>query len=156
MRVGVIGMIIFLFIVGCVPNNQNISITKNSKEKLYSRLDSIDFSSIEIKSNVLYFFDTKGVRFYADNSMYSKPSKKWVDVKVIDKNGNEHMYSVMKSPVYLNEYELTNISYDDMAKFCFNKYKGFIVSIFVFEEARKRRQLYPASRYEILTPVDMD
>ena len=142
----IISSIILWFITGC---------GRSDKAVLYSRLNNIDINSVKVQTNLLYFADTKNTKFYT-NGIYPQSSTEWVDVEVRDREGGVHTYSVMKSPIYQNGYEFTNITYDEMANFCYNKYQASILSIRVLEEARKNRVLYPASKYEILVPIDMD
>ena len=153
MKIFVMIGVLILFIVGC---GKDIEVAKSDEAVLYSRLNNIDINSVKLKSNLLYFSDTKDIRFYADNSIHSHSSAEWVDVKVKDKKGNIHIYSVMKSPLYRSGYEVTDISYDKMANFCYDNFKASILSIYVLEEARKNRLIYPALKYEVLTPIDKD
>ena len=81
----------------------------------------------------------------------------WSDIEIKGNNGQIFKFKVMKRPVLISEYNpniltttkkaITYISFDDADAYCYKKYRGSVVSLYVFEYALRKGAIIPSTRY---------
>jgi hypothetical protein len=81
----------------------------------------------------------------------SESTKPWSTVMVHDKDDNIIKYKVMKDAVRVSDFNpnkvgnkpVTNIKFADADEYCYKKYNGYVVPLYVFEYALRQGAIVP-------------
>ena len=138
---------------GLYKHNMNISSKNSSDVILYIKVTK-NKNTIDIIAKLI----SKNGTILATKQKKIDKNQKWVEVKVPTNNGQYKLFKVMRYPVTLDKKKsIQDLSYKKAENFCLTKMGGELITIYVFEAARKSLAIEKPKGFidsEILAPFD--